>query len=253
VEPSLPLDATDAARWHTIFMLLSMERVEEFWSDMELPVRPDDALRDIARAFVGGYRAITADPVPATEQRLAAYGAMLARTFERIADELGADTAEALGRWGNRTFQYDPAGDARAYFWRLLLRRLAGLSGLAYPLVPLALPEERLAAVRAAVVAHLGTPGDLRRRLQAVERAARSPWEEQIYATYSPDASPLDWVENTIEYARLLAAWRAITTLLREDELAVLQHWGVEQARTMEMPAESVTLPRFDDSASGPD
>ena len=247
------MDATDAARWHTIFMLLGMERVAPFWADMGLTVPPSPPAQEAARAFVRGYRAIENDPTLPTDRRLAAYQDLLDRTLARLDTEAGPETARAIADWGTGTFPYDSGADGLAFVWRFLLRRLAGVGGEAYPLVPPPLPAPTLDRVRRAITTHLGDAAALRRRLQGAEAAPRTDWEEQIYATYTPGASPLDWVENTVEFVRTRAAWREIAALLSDDELERLRQWGGAQAAAMEMGMDTVALPSFPGAPPRPD
>lgn len=247
--PRLRLDShTDAARWHLIFMLLSMEKTAPLWAEMGLKVQVSAALRESARAFVREYRLLAGDASLTDENRLAAYCRLLEETFNRLAREEGDEVARALARWGTETFQYETERDAQAFLWRRLLRRLATVTNQAYPLVPVPLPPKQLASVKAAVRHHLGDSGELHRRIKAAEQAGLSRWDAEIYATYTLGASPMDWVENTIEFVKTRLAWQDIQTALSDEQLEALETWGKRQAEAMEMDPALITLPDFSPS-----
>jgi hypothetical protein len=247
---NLPNEAA-AARWHLIFMLLSMEKTAQFWSDMGLLTEQTPALREIAQSFVRKYRRIEENTSLSTKERLTQYQELFQETFERIVHEVNQEAAEIIYKWGINTFQHDPNMDAQAFLWLFLLRRLAGVSGLSFPLIPLKLPAQELEAVKSMVVNHLADFAEIKRRLSEAEQEPLSPWEEQIYRTYTGGASPMDWVESTIVYVKFRATWLDIAKLLGKAELEILLEWGKKQAEAMEMPSELIGLPNFTDSVEG--
>jgi hypothetical protein len=238
-------DTKDAARWHVIFMLLSMARTARFWPEMGLALAPTDALRENARAFVQVYREIAANPSLTLPEKLAGYQDLLEETFERVSQDGGEKESRTLAQWGSHTFQYETESDAQSFVWRRLLRRLASVSNSSYPLVSLDLPAQQSDAVKAAVIRHLANPGDIHGRLIVSEQEPLTPWEQQLDADYIDNASPMDWVENTIEYVNTRAAWQEIQAILNDEQLESLRAWAQRQAEALEMPAECIGLPYF--------
>lgn len=234
-----------AARWHLVFTLLSMEATEPFWGEMGLYISKPAALREPAQNFVRQYRTIENDASLTDEQRLERFQRLQRETFQKISRELGRSIADELYEWGTKTFQYGSEEDAQAFLWRRLLRRLAGVSSLGHPLVRPELPDEAVSAIQQVVTRHLGDPKSLNDRIQKAE-LRESPWHRAIHATYSSDASPLDWVLNTIEFINFRQTWQQIRRLLNSEQMSRLLQWARSQAGAMEMPPDLIELPSGD-------
>jgi hypothetical protein len=235
----------DAARWHLIFTLLSLDRVRPFWNQMGLDLSEVFIIQEVARSFVNEYRQIEGQIDLSTEERVTQHKSLIDKTFDSLRKELGEKGSKKLFDWGQINFPYESKSDADAFMWRRLLRRLAGLSALSYPLVPLAFPSDLQESIKAAILRHLGDPEVLHNHLRSVEETPASAWDASIYANYTPQASPLDWVENTIEYANTRKTWQEIEKILPEDKVEIFQEWAKKQAEVMEMPVDLISLPNF--------
>jgi hypothetical protein len=49
-----------------------------------------------------------------------------------------------------------------------------------------------------------------------------SPWDKVIADTYTPDADPMDWVEDTAENVAADSVWRQLMTSLSAPDRGVL-------------------------------
>jgi hypothetical protein len=233
----------DPGRWHTAFLLLGMDAATPFWTDMGLDLEPDPALQRISRQFVKDYRGFENDRSLNDEQRQDAIRDLLSRTFRRLNETGDEAAAIAVYRWVSQVFPYEPANDPASFIWRFLLRRLAGAGG-GYPQVPIPLPDDRRQEVQRIARHHLDQSQALQGRLQSARNARPSEWDDVIRRTYTPGASPFDWIEETIETVNTKAAWRDIQASLQPQEIESLRDWGLAQAHAMEIPIDSLTFPQ---------
>ncbi len=234
-------DLAEAARWDTMFTLLSLDKAEPFLADMGLEGVDAKVLRSVARLFRQAYARLTQQASADPEEFRMAAERLVRQAVDAIAAQAGERTARALRLFARR-FPYPADADAQAFFWKTLLRRLADISGTGYELVPLRLSPARLGVILAATRRHLGDPQELQRRMDLTEREPRSAWDEAVYLSYGGE-SPLAWAENAIGDRRFRQAWSEIVSALTSAQRQTLLKWGRKQARLMEMPAESLELP----------
>ncbi len=238
-----PATQADVIRWHLVLMLVSMDSVTPFLGDMGLQMNEIDILKPYCRMFVQKYRQIENDAVLSTEQRLAKYQELFRVTFAEISRLVSNDIANTLYHWGSVTFQYGSDIDAQAFIWRRLFRRLAEISSLAYQCAELVLSVSKVEMVKKAIKTHLNNFVDLEKRIRSTEREPKSPWDRELFESYTVGASPMDWVLNSIEFVNTMAVWREIHALLNDREILQLLDWGKRQAEIMEMSSENLELP----------
>jgi len=200
-------------RGRLLLTLLSLDATAPFLHEMGADTDDPERLRMLSRRALGQFGQ---DPAGAVAR------------FRR-------DAPQEILAWAD-AFPYDADADGRALVWRQLLRRLAGISGLGYPLVDPPLTPGRLEPVRGLIERHLGDPAELAQRLRAAEAAPKSDWDARIFRSYTEGASPLDWVANAIEYWRTARAWDELSALLSMAERDALLRWGQKQGVAMEMP-----------------
>ncbi|MCP4356483.1 MAG: hypothetical protein GY796_00495 [Chloroflexi bacterium] len=220
-------------RWHTIFGLLSMERVVPFLDEMRFAFVDITVIRPYARQYIKTYEITWEDD-----------GSLLQQTFNQIAKATDESTALALYDWGTNKFLYGGSEGAREFIWGTLLQRLAGVGNRESS--PLPLPEDKVKAVIQIVQVYIGVAEDKQRlwdRVDAAEAQPHSEWEERIYSRYLSDTSPLDAIESTIKFHQVRRAWEQMKLMLNESELDILLQWGRLLGKEMDMPPELVQLP----------
>ena len=234
----------DAAKWHLIFTLLSLDAAAPFWKEMGLELRQSATLRELSRSFVRQYRAIQGRVAADTTSHLEAWQEQFQESMDRIEETMSAEVARAIEDWGSSTFRYGDELDGQAFMWRRLLRRLAGISNLAFPCGPMELSDEKTQMLAEIVRRHLDRPEDTEERIAEAERRAKSAWDESVFGTYT-GGSPMDWVASTIGFVKTRAVWREIEGALDREEIAALLDWARRQAVAMEMPAETIEQAKF--------
>jgi hypothetical protein len=238
-------DLNDGARWHLISVLLSMEKTNPFWPEMGLKLQHADRLREIAQEFVAKYRWIENLPEEPSLQKLNQFREILNKMFESIVAEVGEDEALRLFEWGKNTFQYGTELGSQLFIWHLLFKRLIGQGDLSYDLVPPNLPPNILEQIRNLITKHFAGVNSLYLRIKTVEEKPHTPWEEQIYASYGKDMSPMDWVEETIRFVRTRDAWIEITQILGIQQIDALAAWAKKQADVMRIGSNLVRVPNI--------
>ena len=229
------------ARWNLIFMLLSMDSVNRFWNDMGLMIKEVNTLQRCAGFFIKKYHEIENDISLSNEERIHIKSTLLQNTFAELSMELGENVKNSIEIWGNRVFQYEMDKNVNIFFWRFLLRRLAGVSGLNYRFISFKLQNSRLHLIQTIIKKYLGSPFRLQERIQIATQECS--FEQAKNNIFTPDISPLDWVENTIEFVNTMKAVQEIHDLFDLGELKLLREWGVKQAIEMGIPSDQVEFP----------
>lgn len=222
--------------WEKIFMLMSMERVEPFFPEMELVLSPNvlAKIRPIARQFFDEF-VVGAD----TRQ----YQAILERTLEQIEANTNPQTSDLLKHWIQVNTPTDLEQARSIGIWEILLRRFAELShqNEAEMQAP-ELDPEKTKMIKHLVQEVLGTYyRGVAERVEELDRLERTEWEEHVYRKYrnlipkevSDVVSPLDTLLESINSHLFRQVWVSVRNLLTPAELGILLDWARVQARNM--------------------
>jgi hypothetical protein len=225
-------DIDEIVQWEIIFEALSMERIEPFLSEMGLPFLNASAIRPIVRQFLQEIEGV--DDVE-TQQ------VCIQEAFVKLETEASPDTAQKLHWWGKWTFASKKQGGL--YFWAVLLRWLAGLHNTHIPVVHPALDEQKLRAIIQNIRNKFADDLDLERKLEHAEKAPKSKWDDDLYQKIEGEYSPLMFASKCIRNNRTQQIWDFIKTLLSKKELDTLLIWAKENAPSLQIDAELITIP----------
>lgn len=236
----------DLPKWHLVFLLLSMEITVDFFEEMKLDIHDPIILAEISKSFVRKYRVIENQAVKNEKVHFSKYEEIFLKTYQRIEEELGENEGDTIYSWGTNIFQYGSENSGIIFIWMRLIRQMVGELNQQFPVLHLPFDGEINKLIKQSAKSFLQKTGMTERKITTVEqRKKRSDWENQIFATYTTNASPLDWVNETIVYVNFLDFWKTIKAILSAEEQNDLIEWGRLQAKSMDMPIELVRKPPF--------
>lgn len=231
------LPALDIIHWTFIFELLSMERVEPFLPLIGLGMVNAEVMRNIARQFL-------------EEEKVAldrdAESALKNRAFERIAEELGSETANQFIEWGVNDSFIDQSTPYYGHYWTNILSRLAGV--YEERISPPSLSEDTVNQIRQIIRDQLGdSHWELRERIEEMEPIPATPWEEALYKEYQElgdkDHIITPWIHlfTLLSDRGLCHSLRAIRALLSMEEFEIFMAWAIHEAKALGAP--TIELP----------
>lgn len=238
----------DILRWHTIYELFSMEKVEPYIPKMGLYLDNFEEVRQIAREFIeqfllrGDNYAHLSEEQANKEDEL-----MMQHTFQSFSDLFDQQTAQKIYRWGKYYFPWHGPDDVDKFYWSNLLRQLAGLTEAIPPLPPSPLSQNTLEKMISVIKDELGDYLKLMDEIEALEKKPKTDWEEQIYLWYEKDSSPLIGLLLAIDFHRFQITWGQLEGFLSEEELDALLEWGRENTQNLGINPEDLELPTLKD------
>lgn len=242
------LTADNVYDWHTLFLLVSMERVAMFLSDLNFPfVDQLPILHAIARSFVRHFYQIEPELFSQGEVSRAAFD-LFSETYEELARRLGPETSARFCDWGNRMQMDRKLEWVLDHLWYDLLVPWAHATDSR----PTVMPHSFHDTVKAIVIR---CDGELKGTCDALDIVDLIPvdgWDAEAYRFYNQGhrrkveieamtASPLGYLEALLTYTRICSALCQIVQLATGDELDSLIDW-IDTQLPVDTAANSTTL-----------
>lgn len=234
----------DILRWHTIFELFSMEKVEPYIPKMGLDLDNFEEVRQIAHEFIEQFLLRGDSYIHLSEEQSNKEDElMMQHTFQSFSGLFGQETAQKIYWWGKYYFPWHGPDDADKLNWSRLLRQLAGLTEAIPPLPPSPLSQNTLEKMISVIKDELGDYLKLMDEIDALEKKPNTDWEDQIYLWYEKDSSPLVGLLLAIDFHRFQITWRQLKGILSEKELNVVLQWGRANTVNLGIKPEDLELP----------
>jgi hypothetical protein len=240
--------SNEISGWRETLLILTFERWQPLLADLGVPAEIAEAPVAVQAAAERCWQirlALHAVPSQSREDYRAMTEAMVSDFLTQVGVDYGETPARGLHQWVAR--QYTDDFQRNSYLvWSQLLRRLAGIAGLGYPLVSLTLPATTIDSLTSTVKQYLSL--ELQRNDAArIAATASSPVSaiEHLLRSREPDlvSSTEESLGEAVTNQRAFRALSQIVQTLHASECDTLTTWAREQAATMQMPIELVALP----------
>jgi hypothetical protein len=206
-------DPEDATEWHTLFELLSLDRVVPFYDEMGLNLADKVS-------FVSLLRRMLTESV-AKDNQVTSMGSVESM-LEQLRNHLGEERYRHFHRWATNVFYWAPSDQAQWSIWDDIIPRRAHH-------LPEDLPPDRWNAIAEFQLAK--STDDVKQRVQMLKQEPLSDWDAEMYkrSNYQDKESsddifeedsvdPLSPIINTIEMNRMQLAWPKLWSHFSEDE-----------------------------------
>lgn len=240
--------SNEISGWRETLLIFAFERWQPLLADLGVPAEIAEAPAAVQAAAERCWQirlALHAVPGQGREDYRAMTEAMVRDFLAQVGVDYGETPALGLHHWAVR--QYIDDFQRNSYLvWSQLLRRLAGIAGLGYPLVALTLPAATIDSLARTVEQHLSL--ELQRddaaRIAATASAPVSAVEHMV-GSREPElvSSAKESVGEAVTNQRAFRALSQIVRGLDVGERDTLTTWAREQAAAMQMPVQFVALP----------
>lgn len=226
------LTADNLYDWHYLFLLISMDRVAIFLSDLHFPlIGQIDTVRDVARTFVRDFYADELTLLVRGQLSRAASD-LFAATYDELARRIGSSAAARFCDWGNRMQMDRTLEWALDHLWYDVFVPWAN----AVETRPMEASQAFRSLVRASVIrcdAELKGTYDA---LDIVDSIPVDGWDAEAYRYYNQGhrrqvdpsgmtASPLGYLEALLTYTRICTALCQVQDLAGRADLEALIVW----------------------------
>lgn len=226
------LTADNIYDWQTLFLLISMERVAMFLSDLNFPyIDQLPMFRVIARSFVRSFYQVEPELFAQGELSRPAFE-LFSTTYEELARKLGPEAAARFCDWSNRMQMDRRLEWVLDHLWYDLLVPWAHTTDS----TPTIAPRRFHDTVKAMVIR---CDGELRGTSDALDIVDVIPvdgWDAEAYRFYnqghrrtveveSMTASPLGYLDALLTYTRICSTLCQVVQLASGDELDSLIDW----------------------------
>ncbi len=235
------LTADNLYDWQYLFLLLSMERVMMFLTDLNFPFLDQlPMIRAIARSFTRDFYRVELELFADGEISRAAAD-LFSATYEELVRRLGPEAALRFCDWANQMQMDRRLEWALDHLWYDLLIPWARTSSDR----PTFEPRRFQDTVKAIVARCDGELNGMTDALDIIDVIPVDGWDAEAYRFYNQGhrrsigldgltASPLGYLEALLTYMRICRALCQIVQLATDDELDTLIDWIDAQ-----LPAET--------------
>ncbi len=226
------LSADNLYDWHYLFLLVSMERVALFLSDLDFPFLDQlVTLRGVAQSFTRDFYRVELELFADGKVSRAAFD-LFSATYDELARMLGPEAAARFCDWGNRMQMDRRLEWALDHLWYDLLVPWAHTRSDG----PVIASRRFQDTVKAVVIRCDGELKGTYDALDIVDLIPVDGWDAEAYRFYNQGhrravglegmtASPLGYLEALLTYTRICRALCQIVQLARVDELDSLIDW----------------------------
>ena len=211
-------------RWATIFGTLSLDLCSPYLGDMHLQTPPRERFLVGLRAVIERFRGLQAAN-PSADLAFAE------SAFAWASQDFGPGFSDHLYLWGEKVFQCGNGIGASVFLWNNILRMQAGTGAATAGGTP-----ELVLILRYELA---------NQPMVKVDRVPKTIWDKNLYARngYDELMNPMEFVESTINFCRLISAWHMAVLRVGKVNLNDIRSWGAEQAMHLGMPVERLGSP----------
>lgn len=202
-------------------LLLSLDRVRQFWDDMDLGFDHRDQVQDAFKHFIAEQQKLDFDNDP---DYLKNFSGLLRELFGEIGKIEGEKGVEIIEAW-IESFKRQQKYYSWISCWYAFFIKLD--ENQENVLVRLGIPEEKVEKIAEIARRYVIIAGCYLDKEEAADNEAFTEWDKQQYEIYQREGdniTPLDHL--TLKNKSFFEIWLEITSLLTDEEMEILNQWG---------------------------
>ncbi len=215
-------DLSLSINWESALLLLSLDRVDRYWSEFGLDFKDHDGIRGLIREYIEAEQAL--NDLSEEDYHFSMESDLINDLFKKITDAKGDLAAIKIRDWIEKRFLVAKT-DRWCRKWSSLIYQLGRWKEL--PIFT-GIGIDKLTALDNLAEKVGDISGQAEDEIDNLEEEPKSEWDSRQYAVYrkeNPDVSPLDCLGGYLRHWRFIDIWNEIMALLTPDELNALENW----------------------------